>query len=189
MKRIMVLFAAGFEEIEGITILDVLRRAGLSVTAVGVGSKEIEGAHGIRFIADRLLSEVSSDDADVLVLPGGQPGVDHLRASADVIKLLQAMEKKQKMIGAICAAPIVLQRAGIAKGKNLTCYPGFEKELTESKFHEDRIVCDGNLVTSRGPGTAMEFSLKLVEILCGKEKAAQLSQGLLMPAAVASSLR
>jgi len=179
MKKVLVPLADGFEEIESTTIMDVLRRAGVDVVIAGIKPGPLKGAHGVQLIPDVTLQEVKDQGFDMIVLPGGQPGVDNLRKNQDVIDILKKMHQKKKIIGAICAAPLVLRDAGLISGVNLTSYPGIESDLKEGHYQQDRIVMDGHIITSRGPGTALEFSLKLVEILCGKEKAEALAGALL----------
>ena len=180
-KKVLVLLADGFEEIEAITSIDVLRRAGLNVQTAGVGKKEITGAHEIKIIADVLL-ENTYEIPDAVVLPGGMPGAANLRKSSAVTQLLQRMKNSGKLIGAICASPaVVLSPQGILDGKKAVCYPGFESDFSSKvKVSEDRVVKDGLVITSRGPGTALEFSLELVSQLVDKETAQKLAQGMLL---------
>lgn len=176
-QTVLIVLADGFEEIEAVTPIDVLRRAALEVTVAGVEKKEIVGSRGLKIVADILLSEYKGLP-DALILPGGSPGAENLRKSAAVQKLLTQMQDQQKWIGAICASPaVVLAPAGILDGKKATCYPGYEKQFgRQTVFEETRVVRDGHLITSRGPGTAFEFSLALVEALRGKEIANKLSE-------------
>lgn len=179
-KTVAVILADGFEEVEAITPIDVLRRAELSVTVVGLGGRAITGAHGVKINADISLDEYK-EIPDAVVLPGGMPGAQNLKESKRVAELIQKVHAAQNVVGAICAAPaLVLTPAGILDRKRATCYPGFEKNFTPSiTFSRDRVVEDGNVITSRGPGTALEFALALVEKLAGKEKASALKEGLL----------
>ncbi len=180
-KTVLIVLAEGFEEIEAVTVIDVLRRADLEVVAAGVGKKEVTGAHGISVKAD-ILIEAYRGDPDALVLPGGMPGAENLRGSEVLAKILEKAKDDGKWIGAICAAPaVVLSPMGVLDGKRATCYPGYEGQLS-SKVHftMDRVVTDGFVVTSRGPGTAIEFALELVSRLVGPEKAAKLSSQLLV---------
>ena len=179
MKKVLVPLAEGFEEIEAVTIIDVLRRAGIEVTVAGLVAGEIKGAHGIKIGTDATLETVKDKDFDMIVLPGGMPGVDNLRKDARVISLVKKMKEKNKPIGAICAAPLVLRDAGLTSGLRLTCYPGFDAQIPGGKFEKDRVVTDGNILTSKGPGTALEFALKIVELLDSKSKSTQLSEALI----------
>ena len=164
MKKAYVFLADGFEEIEGLTVVDVLRRAGAEVEMVSVmDRKEITGAHGIKVEADRMIEEAG--EADLYVLPGGMPGTLHLKEHAGLCRLLNQAEKKEKHIAAICAAPSVLGAAGLLEGRHATCHPGFEEKLTGAITSEDAVVVDGNIITSRGMGTAIDFGLAIVDCL------------------------
>jgi len=173
--RIVVVLAEGFEEIEAVTPIDVLRRAELEVTTLGVGQKTVTGSHGIPYVCDALLSDLSSTP-DCVVLPGGLPGADNLGQSDAVRELVLKVQSNGGLCAAICAAPaLAFARFGLLDGKTATCYPTFEKHFPESTTHsEDRVVVDGRLVTSRGPGTALEFALQLVAMLKDQGTADQL---------------
>lgn len=175
MKKVLVPLADGFEEIEAISIIDVLRRAGVEVVTAGLHALEISGAHKVRVIADVLLDDALKGNYDMLILPGGQPGTDNLRKDPRVLDLVRQMERKKKKIAAICAAPMVLRDAGIAEGQKITSYPGLEGEFGKYAYLPERVVVDGDIATGRGPGAALEFALKLVDILEGPAKAAQLA--------------
>jgi len=176
-KTVLIVLADGFEEIEAITPMDVLRRAGIDVIVAGVGKREIVGAHDITIKTDLILEQYQ-DTPDAVVLPGGMPGAENLKKSEALRSLLQKMKRSGKVIGAICASPaVVLAPSGILDGKKATCFPGFENEFgPKVKFLPDRVVTDGQVITSRGPGSAMEFSLELVNQLVSAEKAEQLAQ-------------
>lgn len=182
-KKVVVILADGFEEIEAITPIDVLRRASLEVVLAGLSSKTVSGSHGITFQTDILLDDYN-ELPDAIVLPGGLPGAKHLAASKKVRELIIRMNDQKKLVSAICAAPaLALAPTGVLNGKRATCYPGFEKNFSsEINFSNERVVVDGNIVTSRGPGSALEFALELVEQLVGTAKAQELSQGLLAKA-------
>ena len=180
MKKILIPLADGFEEIETVTLIDVLRRAGLDVIAAGLSAKELKGAHGVRLVPDRALDAVKDQSFDMVILPGGQPGVDNLRKDGRVLEVLKRMKSEGKLIGAICAAPMVLRDAGLISGVKLTSYPSVESELSGSCYETESVVVDGKIITSRGPGTALEFSLKIVELLLEKKKSDELSQALLI---------
>ncbi len=176
-----VFFAKGFEEIEAITVVDVLRRAGLTITMVSVtGSREVEGAHGITVITDELFEYVDHQGADILILPGGMPGSTNLAANHKLGDLLKKYHVEGKWLAAICAAPIVLGGLGILKDRTATCYPGFEPQLEGAEISHAPVVQDGHVITSRGAGTALEFALKLVEVSVGLEKARNLREGLIV---------
>ncbi|MDR1626712.1 MAG: DJ-1/PfpI family protein [Spirochaetia bacterium] len=171
MKRIVVLLAEGFEEVEAATPIDFLRRAGLEVITAGVSGKTVTGAHGVPFTADVLLKDVPAE-LEGVVIPGGMPGAANIAKSAVAVELVKRLSAAGKLVAAICAAPgVVLGPNGFLKGKRFTCYPGFEKDVSGASFSEERVVVDGNLVTSRGPGTAAEFALTIVGHLAGREAA------------------
>lgn len=179
-KKVAVLFADGFEEIEALSVVDYLRRADITVDMISINNQlEVVGAHTIKLTCDMQLSELNSD-YDAVVLPGGLPGAEHLRDSEEVISFVQKMNTENKIVAAICAAPIVLERAGLTKGKIGTSYPGFENQLTYDEYKEDIVVQDGNLITARGPATAVYFALKLIEVLLNKSKALEIAKDLLL---------
>lgn len=168
---VYLFLANGFEEIEALTPVDVLRRAGVEVTTVGVGGTGVVGAHGIFVEAD--IPDVMYADATptAIILPGGMPGAENLHQSRAVDAAVRAGAKSGALLAAICAAPLVLGRRGLLAGKNATCYPGFEHELSGATIADARVVKDGNILTAAGMGAALEFALSLAEILAGKEKA------------------
>lgn len=168
-KKVVVLVADGFEEIEGVTTIDILRRAGLDVTVAGVGKLIIKGSRGITVKADVKLSSYKGLP-DAIVLPGGMPGVQNLARSGRVNNLILEAYKERRIIAAICAAPsYVLAPIGILNGKRATCYPGCEGLLKRrAKFIKRNVVVDGTIITSKGPGTAFDFALMLVEKLRGR---------------------
>lgn len=179
-KRVLIPLAEGFEEIEAVTIVDTLRRAGLAVTTAGLRSESVQGAHAIEVRADTTLDRVEAEQFDVVVLPGGMPGTTNLAEDERVLALVKRMHADQKHVTAICAAPTVLAKAGVLSQTPVTCYPGFEKNLGDARFQEGpRVVKSGKILTSRGPGTALEFSLALVEELCGAEEARKLGEAML----------
>ncbi len=149
MPKVCVLLAPGFEEIEAITIIDVLRRASIDVVALGVSGGQVRGSHGIGVAADRALAEAESEPWDMVILPGGMPGSTNLRDDPRVQALISRQAKEGKRIAAICAAPIALGKAGVLKGKKATSYPGFEDQLAGASFQTDRVVRDGTILTSR----------------------------------------
>jgi 4-methyl-5(b-hydroxyethyl)-thiazole monophosphate biosynthesis len=178
-KKVVVLLAPGFEEIETATPIDFLRRAGFEVTVAGVGGKSIKGSHDLVFLADEDVAALGAD-FDALVVPGGMPGAANLAASDIVRELIRKVFDDGKLVASICASPaVVLSPLGILDGKKATCHPQYEKDLKCGSFSEERVVHDGNVITSRGPGTAAEFSIKIVEYLAGEDKAQELHRNTL----------
>lgn len=182
MSKVLVLLADGFEEVEALTCVDYIRRANLDAIMVSITDDLIvRGAHGIQLVADMLLKDVKEvNHYRALVIPGGLPGATNLRDDKAVIKLVQDFNESKKMIGAICAGPIVLDRAGILEGKKATCYPGFGKELKGAILKEDLVVRDGNIITSRGPATAVYFALEIIEYLHSGDKEREVKKSILL---------
>ncbi|MDP8299552.1 MAG: DJ-1/PfpI family protein [Candidatus Tantalella remota] len=176
----LMILAEGFEEVEAVTPLDVLRRAGVIVTVAGVGGKNIAGAHGISISADIVLEEYKGLP-DAVILPGGLPGAENLAGSTKVKDILTRMNSEGRLIAAICASPaLVLAPAGILDGKKAACYPGMEKTFsTGIHFVSEKVVQDGNIITSKGPATAFAFGVKIAENLVGKDKADMIAQQML----------
>ena len=170
MPKAAVLLFEGFEDIEGFAAIDVLKRAGIEVAVVGVGGNILTTAQGVKVHAGNRFMDVHLEKFDALVLPGG-PGHENLVNNDSVIRLIQDMNKNGKIIAAICAAPKALIKAGVLKDKRATIYPGYEKLLDRPR--DNPVVVDGNIITSQGPGTAIEFGLKIVEVLAGAGKAAE----------------
>ena len=168
---IYAFLADGFEEIEALCPIDIMRRAGLTVTTVGIGKREIVGAHGITVCADISDSELCFEDIELIFLPGGMPGTKNLDASHAVHKAIDLAIEQKAYIAAICAAPMILGKRGILNGKNAVCYPGFEAYLDGAAVSADKkLVTDGKIITAKGMGVATELGLELVRILCGTEK-------------------
>ena len=160
MEKAYIFLADGFEEIEGLTVVDILRRAGVEIQMVSImGRKELTGSHGIPVVADAVFEEVDFSDGTLFVLPGGMPGTVHLGEDDTVSQVIREFEKEGKLVAAICAAPSVLGQAGILNGKKAACHPGFEEKLTGAEVFFSPVVCDGNVITSRGMGTAVPFGL------------------------------
>jgi 4-methyl-5(b-hydroxyethyl)-thiazole monophosphate biosynthesis len=180
-KKVLVVLAEGFEEIEAVTVVDVLRRAGHDVKLAGISCGPANGAHGIKIETD-ISIEKYNEIPDLLILPGGMPGAQNLAESPKVMELIQKTSTAKKLIGAICAAPAVtLVPAGVLNLKKATCFPGFERRFPPSvTFVKDRVVVDGNVVTSRGPGSALEFAIELVRQLGDNQKAETLREGMLV---------
>lgn len=171
-KKIAVHLADGFEEIEAISIIDVLRRADLEVIVASVtGKLEVAGAHQLKVLADKLFDDVNYNDVSMIVLPGGMPGAANLDAHEGLRAQIVKFNNENKPLAAICAAPLVYGNLGILKGKQAVCYPGFEKFLKGAEIMNLPVAESGNVITGRGPGAAIQFALKLVEKLVSAEKA------------------
>jgi 4-methyl-5(b-hydroxyethyl)-thiazole monophosphate biosynthesis len=180
MAKVVILLADGFEELEAVAIIDVLRRAEIEIVSAGLHEGTVSSARNVNIIPDTSIDAISADDFEMLVLPGGIPGSDNLNADERVRKLIQDFNTKGKITGAICAAPYVLANAGILDGKRATSYPTFKDRLGSAVYEEKTVVEDGNVLTSRGPGTALCFGLAIVERLAGKEKAQQIKEAMLI---------
>ena len=176
---IYLFLANGFEESEALCPLDLLRRAGLEVTTVGIGGDAVCGAHGITVHADIPEGMYADSTPDMIILPGGMPGSKHLDESRTVDMALKAALRHDAYIAAICAAPMVLGHRGLLEGKTAICYPGFEKELTGATISDKKVVRDGKIITAAGMGVALEFGLELVKVLKGEEAAKALRTAVL----------
>ncbi|MBT9165795.1 MAG: putative cysteine protease YraA [Chloroflexi bacterium] len=177
--RVLVPLVDGFEEIEFSTIVDILRRAELDVVTAGLKQGAIDGAHGVKVIPDTLIDKISADDFDVIVLPGGYPGFLNLEKDERVLRLVREMHHQNKYVAAICGAPCVLSKAGIFEGRKGTIHPAVKEMLKGARHVDERVVVDGKIITSQGPGTAMEFSMKLVEVLVGKGEVKHINEEVL----------
>lgn len=182
MKKVCVLLAKGCEEVEAITPIDYLRRAGAEVMTAGIGGTQIQGAQGLIILAQTELSQIQNDDFDCVVIPGGGPGSAALAADAQCVAFIKRHAAANKLIAAICAAPaLVLSEAcGLLGGKRFTCYPGMESRVPGGIFCKDRVVRDGMFITSQGPGTAGEFSIELARALVGNGAADHLAAAVLL---------
>jgi 4-methyl-5(b-hydroxyethyl)-thiazole monophosphate biosynthesis len=170
MASVLIPLAQGCEELEAVTVVDLLRRAGIHVVTAGLDEQPVRASRGVVLLPDMTLEQALQSDYDMVVLPGGLPGADHLGDDPRIIGLLKEMAAADKYTAAICAAPRVLARAGLLEGKRATSYPGALETAAVPglDYSEESIVTDGNVVTSRGPGTAMDFALHLIELLAGK---------------------
>lgn len=179
MAKVLVPLAQGCEELEAVTIIDILRRAGIDVVSAGLTAGPVRASRGTVLLPDATLDEVQQQSFDLVVLPGGMPGSEHLRDDARVVALLQRTAAAGKRVAAICAAPMALHAAGLLEGKRATSYPGVLDQLQGShRYSQDAVVVDGQVTTSRGPGTAMDFALALVEQLAGRARREQVEAGL-----------
>lgn len=180
-KKVLVPIADGTEEIEAVCIIDVLRRAGAAVTVASVGHLQITASRGVKIVADCTITDCQNDHFDLIALPGGIPGAEHLRDSSPLIELLRRHQANGGWYGAICAAPaVVLSHHRLLGGRQATGHPSFSAQLTDAVPVAARVVVDGKCVTSQGPGTALEFALTLVAMLFDKAKAAEVAGPMLM---------
>ena len=183
MKKVYVFLADGFEEIEGLTVVDILRRGGVDVETVSIRETvEIRGSHGIELRADRLFGEDLLEKGDLFVLPGGMPGTKYLGEHTGLCALLKEAKEQGKELAAICAAPSVLGDLGLLAGEKATCYPGLEDRLTGAEVLYDKVVESGQFTTSRGLGTALPFALSLLGRLMGKETADRIARSVVFTA-------
>jgi protein deglycase len=178
MKTVLVLLAQGCEEIEAISIIDILRRAGIEAVSAGLDAQPVRASRGVMLLPDTTLDEALRHGYDMVVLPGGQPGTNNLRADQRVIALVQQMAQQEKYVAAICAAPSVLAAAGVLDGRRATSFPGSLDTFPHVQRQAAAVVEDGKFITSRGPGTAMDFALTLVERLAGHARRAEVEAGL-----------
>ncbi len=178
MKSVLIPLAPGFEDLEAVTMIDILRRSGIEVVIAGLQDGLIQGSRGVRIQPDTTLDAVLLQDFDMIALPGGMPGAENLKNDVRVIALLRRLSHAGKFTTAICAAPMALAAAGLLDGKRATSYPGFLENLPNTVALPDPVVVDGLVVTSRGPGTAMDFALTLIEMLLGRSKREQVDAGL-----------
>ena len=180
-KKVLVPIADGIEEIEAVSIIDVLRRAGAEVTVASVDKMQVTASRGVKLAADKLISQCAGQTYDLIALPGGMPGAEHLRDCKELEAMLKKQSKEKRLFAAICASPaVVLLHHGLLGQRRATCHPNFVEKLPNTEAVESRVVVDVNLVTSRGPGTALEFALTLVELLFGKENVEQIAASMLV---------
>lgn len=168
-KRVLVPLASGVEELEAVTIIDLLRRAGIEVVVAGLDEGVVTASRGVRLLPDTTLDDALKQEFDMVALPGGLPGSDNLAADPRIIEMLQKMSESGRFVGAVCAAPKVLVRSGVLKGKTATAYPGVLEAEHHPMISGDSVTRDGRIITSRSAGTAMDFALELIEALSGAE--------------------
>ncbi len=177
--KIAVLLADGFEEVEALTPIDLLRRANLDVDLIGIENETVTGAHGIRVNADTVASRADISIYDSVILPGGMPGTLNLDKASFTDKLLKSVISKGGRIAAICAAPLILGKRGLLEGKEAICYPGFEDELLGARISKKSVVTDGLITTAKGMGVALEFAKELVKLFCGEDTKNKLSEAIM----------
>jgi len=176
-----IFLADGFEEIEALAVVDILRRADLDVATVSIANGyDVIGAHGIEVAADVMLSDIDAEADDYIILPGGMPGSDNLRACAPLCKMLKSHFEAGGHVAAICAAPYILGELGILNGAEAICYPGFEERLAGATISDKSVCKSGNIITGKGPGVALQFALALVEDQCGADTAAEIKAAMQM---------
>ena len=178
MPKVLIPLAQGCEELEAVTLINILRRAGIEVVSAGLDAQPVRASRGTVLVPDATLDAALEHDYDMVVLPGGLPGTTHLRNDARIIDLVKRMAQQGKYVAAICAAPSVLATAGLLDGKRATCYPTCLDKFPGVNLQTAAVVEDGKLITSRGPGTAMDFALVLVERLMGQAKRQEVEAGL-----------
>ena len=180
MSKVLIFLAEGFEEIEALTVVDLLRRANIDICMVSItGEKMVRGAHGINVEADKLYEDTEIEKADMLVLPGGMPGTKNLMKHDALVSQLKKFHEEGKAVAAICAAPMILGENGILEGKKAVCYPGFEENLKGAVVLKEEAVTDGNVITSRGLGTAIEFAGEIITYLLDAKKAQEIKDSVL----------
>ncbi len=181
MKSICIFLAEGFEEMEAMFPLDVMRRGGLSVKTVSVtGEKAVVSSHGVPVVADMLFEELCAEEVEMIVLPGGLPGATNLDAHAGLDKLIEEFANAGKPMAAICAAPLVYGKRGLLKGLKATCYPGFDKYLEGAEYTGNMVEKSANFILGKGPGAAPEFAFAILEHFSGAEKALEVKKGMLL---------
>jgi protein deglycase len=178
MKTVLVPLANGCEEIEAVTVIDILRRAGIEVTSAGLDTEPVRASRGTMLVPDTIIDVALQRNFDMVVLPGGQPGTNNLKADPRILSLVKSMAQHDRYVAAICAAPSVLATAGMLDGRRATCFPGALDGFPRVQLQAEAVVEDGKIITSRGPGTAMDFALTLVERLAGLAKRQEVEAGL-----------
>lgn len=177
--KVAVYFATGYEEIEALAVVDVLRRGNVEVSMVGVSGKTVVSARGISINMDTTLDEINHDEIDMMVLPGGVPGIINLEANERLISELKSFREKGKWLAAICAAPSILGSQGLLVGEKATCYPNYESKLIGCEHVDEKVVVSGKIVTGKGAGAALDFAIKILEVLQGKEIADQVRKSMI----------
>ena len=179
MSNLAIFFAAGYEEIEALTVVDLCRRAGLNIDMVATDNEPcVTGSHGICVQMDKGIKDVNFEDVDCIILPGGMPGTKNLEANVSLMEQVDAFAAQGKTIAAICAAPSIFGHRGILKGKQACCYPAFESHLEGAEVNRNSVNICGNVITSRGMGTAIDFALAIISVFAGQDKADELAEGI-----------
>ncbi len=181
MKKVILFLAEGFEEVEALTVVDYLRRKDVAVDTVSITEdNKVKGVHDIVVIADKVINSINDIDSyDAVIIPGGLPGATNLRDNNKVIDIVKKANRNGKLVAAICAGPIVFEKAGVIHGKNVTSYPGFEDELMSGIYIDDSVVRDCNIITAKGPALAVEFAIEIMRYLLGEEKVDELKKDIL----------
>lgn len=183
MAKVLVFFAEGFEEVEALTVVDLVRRAGIDTTMVSItGNKKVTGSHGITVAMDELIDDINFSEAQMIVLPGGMPGTRNLEAHDDLMRNVDDYCSSGRYVAAICAAPTILGHRGLLVGKKACCYPGLEDQLQGAEVTKDKVTVADKIITSRGVGTAIPFGLKIVETLIDKDTADNLASAIVFRA-------
>ncbi len=181
MKKAVIFLANGFEDIEALATVDILRRGGVDVTIAGVTGEIVTSSHNLKVVADKLADDIKAADYDAVICPGGMPGATNLRDSDKVVSVIKEAYDAGKIVAAICAAPMVLEKAGVLQGKNFTMYPGMESHAPSGNYKNNvYVVQDGSVITGAGPAATFEFALTIVSNLQGKDIADQVAQGMLI---------
>lgn len=178
--KVAVYFATGYEEVEALSVVDVLRRGGVEVSMVGVTGKTVASARQISINMDQTIDEVDHSQIDMMVLPGGLPGVDNLKVSETLVKHLKAFKEEGKWLAAICAGPSVLGELGLLQGEKATCFPGFEDKLLGAEVVNERAVVSNHVITGKGAGAALEFALTILSVIKGKEAADKVAKSMII---------
>lgn len=181
MPSVLIPLADGVEEMEAVILIDVLRRAGMDVTSAGLTGAAVTASRGVRLVPDKAWADIRPGSFDVLAIPGGAEGVNRLKADTRILNTVRVFHGAGKWIAAVCAGPLVLQEAGILTGRRATCHPGVAAQLTATARLDDRVVVDGHVITSQGPGTSFEFALALVRYVLDPEKARSLAKAMILP--------
>ncbi len=180
MAKVAILLAPGYEELEAVTVIDVLRRGGVDLIIAGLEDAPIPSARNVKIVPDTTVDKLAPEELELVILPGGLPGVENLKKDPRVKELLTKMQEKGKKCAAICAAPGALAAFGLLKGRRATIYPSLKSELKDATPLDAPVVVDENIITSQGPGTAIPFAFKLLELLAGEEKAKEVAKAMLI---------